>query len=98
MHYGSGDKDFFVAYQDILPGLVAGFGPDIILVSAGYDLHIRDPLAGLRVTDEGIRNIVRGILSSKKEIPCVFCLEGGYNLAALSGSVLITIEELLYFE
>jgi len=98
MHYGSGDKDYFTAFQDILPGLVNRFNPDIILVSAGYDLHVGDPLAGLRVTNEGIRNIVRGILSSKKNIPYIFSLEGGYNLAALSGSVLITIEELLYFE
>jgi len=98
MHYGAGDKDFFAAYQDILPGLVTRFDPDIILVSAGYDLHVNDPLAGLRVTNEGIRNIVRGILSSKKNIPYIFSLEGGYNLTSLSGSVLITIEELLYFE
>lgn len=98
MNYGAGDKDFFTAYQDILPGLVNRFGPDIILVSAGYDLHVNDPLAGLRVTNEGIRNIVRGILSSKKNIPYIFSLEGGYNLTSLSGSVLITLEELLYFE
>lgn len=98
MHYGAGDKDYFVAYQDILPGLVRHFDPDIILVSAGYDLHSADPLAGLRVTNEGIRNIVRGILSSKKNIPHIFCLEGGYNLTALSESVLITLEKLLSFE
>jgi acetoin utilization deacetylase AcuC-like enzyme len=98
MLHGAGDKDFFAAYQDILPGLVKRFDPDIVLVSAGYDLHVNDPLAGLRVTNEGIRNIVRGILSSKQNIPYIFSLEGGYNLASLSGSVLITLEELLYFE
>ncbi|MDH4233004.1 MAG: histone deacetylase [Nitrospirota bacterium] len=98
MHYGAGDKDFFVVFQDILPGLVNKFDPDIMLVSAGYDLHARDPLAGLRVTNEGIRNIVRGILSSKKNIPHIFSLEGGYNLTSLSESVLITLEELLYYE
>lgn len=98
MHYGAGDKDFFMAYQDILPGLVKRFDPDIVLVSAGYDLHVNDPLAGLRVTNEGIKTIVRGILSSKKNIPHIFCLEGGYNLTSLSGSVLITLQELLYFE
>jgi acetoin utilization deacetylase AcuC-like enzyme len=98
MLYGSGDKDYFTAFQDILPGLVNRFDPDIILVSAGFDLHAADPLAGLRVTNEGIKNIVRGILSSKKGIPCILSLEGGYNLAALSGAVLITLEELLYFE
>ncbi|MBI5074668.1 MAG: histone deacetylase [Nitrospirae bacterium] len=98
MQHGSGDKDFFHAYQDILPGLVSNFKPDIVLVSAGYDLHAADPLAGLRVTNEGIRTIVRGILSSKQGIPYIFCLEGGYNLYSLSESVLITIEELLTYE
>lgn len=98
MHYGAGDKDFLNAYQDILPGLVSNFKPDIILVSAGYDLHAKDPLAGLKVTSEGIRNVVRGILSSSKDIPCIFSLEGGYDLTSLGESVVITIEELLYFE
>jgi len=98
MYYGSGDKNYFTAFQDILPGLVNRFDPDIVLVSAGYDLLAADPLAGLRVTNEGIRNIVRGTLSSKTNIPHIFCLEGGYDLTALSGAVLITIEELLYFE
>lgn len=98
MQHGSGDKDYFHAYQDILHGLVSRFDPDIVLVSAGYDLHAGDPLAGIRVTNEGIRSIVRGILSSKKDIPYIFCLEGGYNLDTLSESVFITLEELLYFE
>ena len=62
MPYGSGDKDFYYAYRDILPRLIKGFRPDIILVSAGYDIHVRDPLSGLNVTNEGMRSIVRGIL------------------------------------
>jgi acetoin utilization deacetylase AcuC-like enzyme len=95
MRHGSGDKDYFHAYQDILPGLILNFDPDIVLVSAGYDLHAGDPLAGIRVTDEGIKNIVRAILTSKKGIPFIFCLEGGYNLSSLSASILITVKELL---
>lgn len=98
MGFGSGDKDYFHAYQDILPGLVTRFDPDLVLVSAGYDLHADDPLAGLRVTDEGIKTIVQAILTSKKSIPYIFCLEGGYNLSSLSDSVLITIDELLTTE
>jgi len=98
MPYGAEDKDFFTAYHDVLPALVSNFKPDIILVSAGYDLHAKDPLAGLKVTNEGIRNILRGILSCAKDVPCIFSLEGGYNLTALSESVLITLEELLYFK
>jgi len=95
MHHGAGDKDYFHAYQDILPGLILNFDPDIVMVSAGYDLHAGDPLAGIRVTDEGIKNIVRAIVTSKKGIPYIFCLEGGYNLSSLSASVLITVNELL---
>jgi len=41
---GSGNKDYLAVYQDILPGLVQRFGPDIILVSAGYDIHKYDPM------------------------------------------------------
>lgn len=93
MRSGSGDKDFFPVYNDILPSVLRGFHPDIILVSAGYDVHKDDPLAAIRVSDEGIRCIVRGILSFPA--PAVFALEGGYDLNALAGSVLITIEEMM---
>ncbi len=97
---GSGDKDYYYAYRDILPGLIKNFRPDIILISAGYDIHADDPLSGINVTYEGMRNIVRGILLKKTttylpSIPYVFALEGGYNLHALSESVLLTIRELL---
>lgn len=97
MRHGSGNREYFEAYQDILPGLVARFDPDLILVSAGYDLHSRDPLSGIRVSDEGIRTIVRSIIGSKQGIPQIFCLEGGYDLDALAESVLITLGELLTY-
>lgn len=98
MHHGSGDKDFFSAYHDYLPLQVRKFRPDIVLVSAGYDIHAGDPLAGLRVTNEGIRSIVRSILQSCPAVPHIFCLEGGYNLVSLSESVVITVEGLLTCE
>jgi acetoin utilization deacetylase AcuC-like enzyme len=94
---GSADKDYFQIYQDVLPGLIRQFDPDIILVSAGYDIRTEDPLAGMRVSDEGLRVIVQGILSGK-DVPAIFALEGGYDLDALSRSVLLTIRELLTFE
>ncbi len=91
---GSGNKDYLHIYQDILPDLVRRFGPDIILVSAGYDIHARDPHADIRVTSEGIRGMVRSILACSS-CPVVFTLEGGYDLESLGESVLITIEEML---
>jgi acetoin utilization deacetylase AcuC-like enzyme len=92
---GSGNKDYLSVYQDILPGLIQRFSPDIILVSAGYDIHVNDPHADIRVSHEGIRAIVQSILLSSASIPAVFTLEGGYDLPSLSDSVRITIEEML---
>jgi len=100
MHAGSGDKDYYYVYRDILPGLVKKFRPDIILVSAGYDINASDPLSNIYITGEGMRNIIRGILLRSTttylpSMPYVFVLEGGYDLDSLSKSVYITINELL---
>jgi acetoin utilization deacetylase AcuC-like enzyme len=105
LQYGAGDKDYSFAYHDTLTRFVRKFGPDIILISAGYDIHARDPLSGINISDEGVRSIVRGILSCstitrhsesvEKSLPFIFALEGGYDLYALSESVLITIREIL---
>jgi acetoin utilization deacetylase AcuC-like enzyme len=83
---GSGNKDYLTVYQDILPGVVHRFGPDIILVSAGYDIHAHDPHANIRVTHEGIHGIVRSILNCA-DVPVVFVLEGGYDLPSDRKSV-----------
>jgi len=92
---GSGDAEIHDAYNVRLPELVRSFSPDIILVSAGYDLHVQDPLAGLSVTDAGIKDLVRGILYAHPDIPVIFTLEGGYNLQVLSTGVLNTVRELI---
>lgn len=94
MRYGSANKEYFNVYNDILPGLVRQFSPDILLVSAGYDLHQKDPLAAISISTEGIRNIVHSILTCA-DCPAVFTLEGGYDLSALAESVKVTVEELL---
>jgi acetoin utilization deacetylase AcuC-like enzyme len=95
LYAGSGDKDYLFIYQDVLPGIVKDFNPDIVLVSSGYDLHTRDPLASMRVTNEGLRAIVKAILQTSNK-PVISTLEGGYDLVALSEGVKLTLEEMLY--
>jgi acetoin utilization deacetylase AcuC-like enzyme len=90
----SGDAEVLDIYHNDLPPYVKSFEPDIILVSAGYDLHESDPLAQLNVTHEGIRQIVRTVLDGAK-VPFVFFLEGGYDEKALSENVKITLEEMM---
>ncbi len=81
-------------YENKLLPIIDKFDPDIILVSAGYDLHESDPLAQLNITTEGIRKMVRMILDSK-DLPFVFFLEGGYDVQALAKNVKVTLEEML---
>lgn len=94
LYAGSGDREYIQIYQDILPGLIEKFSPDIILVSSGFDLHTRDPLASMRVTNDGLRAIVKSILTASSK-PVIFTLEGGYDLTALSDGIKITLEEML---
>jgi len=91
---GSTDNELLDIYENDLPPFVKDFNPDIILVSAGYDLHESDPLAQLNITTEGIRRIVRLILDSA-DVPFVFFLEGGYNVNALGENVKVTLKEII---
>jgi acetoin utilization deacetylase AcuC-like enzyme len=95
---GTGVKQFMRVYQDLLPQVMDNFAPDIVLVSAGYDLYTGDPLAAINVSKDGIQSIVQGILRAAKGLPVIFTLEGGYNLEDLGELVVITLRELLYSE
>jgi acetoin utilization deacetylase AcuC-like enzyme len=95
MHAGAGDAEYTSVYRDILPPLVKTFSPDMVLVSAGYDIMNDDPLSAIHVSDSGIRSMVHSILRCCSSLPVVFALEGGYSLPALSSSVRITLEEML---
>jgi acetoin utilization deacetylase AcuC-like enzyme len=90
----SSDIELLDIYENDLPPFIEYFDPDIILVSAGYDLHESDPLAQLNITTNGIRTMVRGLLDSKA-IPFVFFLEGGYDVRALGENVKVTLQEML---
>jgi acetoin utilization deacetylase AcuC-like enzyme len=94
LKHNSSDEDILKIYKEELPPLVEKFNPDIILVSAGYDIHESDPLAGLNITTEGIKELVHEILTLKN-IPYIFMLEGGYDVDALAQSVRVTVEEML---
>ncbi len=91
---GTRDSELLEIYNKEVPILIDKFNPDLIMVSAGYDIHIDDPLGDFRITTNGIKELVDTILTySNKEY--IFFLEGGYNLEALGKSVFVTIEKML---
>ena len=87
---GVGDKGFEDLYGAIVIPALRRFSPDIILVSAGYDAHQADPLAGLTVTGHGFYEITRLLADCSRELAedrLLMVLEGGYNPEALAISI-----------
>lgn len=71
----------------------ASFQPDLLIVSAGYDANTADPLAGVNLQPQDYKILTQYCLNLTSKI--VFGLEGGYDLDALSRSVVATIEQCL---
>jgi acetoin utilization deacetylase AcuC-like enzyme len=87
---GSTDEDYIVAFHEVVEPAVAGFGPALVLVSAGFDAHEEDPLAGMLVTEAGFRELARRTAALGPRVAAV--LEGGYNLATLPRLVNAALE------
>jgi acetoin utilization deacetylase AcuC-like enzyme len=94
---GDGGVKLREAFNDrILPALDA-FGPELIVVSAGFDAHERDPLASLRMVEDDFAWVTRKLMESAEKLCAgrlVSVLEGGYDLQGLSGSVKAHVSEL----
>jgi acetoin utilization deacetylase AcuC-like enzyme len=93
---GSGDAVFLSHVEHVVRPLARRYAPDLLLLSAGYDAHAEDPLAGCRVTDAGFAGMAALMRATADElgIGLGLVLEGGYDLSALSRSVVVTLEAL----
>jgi acetoin utilization deacetylase AcuC-like enzyme len=95
---GSGDREFLGAWEKKIGPALSAFRPELLLVSAGFDGHRDDPLAGLEVTTDGYRELARMIKGwsiARTSGRSVWVLEGGYNLQALGESAVACLEVLL---
>ena len=84
---GSGSREFRQAWGQLGLPAVHSFQPDLILVSAGFDAHERDPLGQLELTDDDYQWITREIMSLASDNAkgrVISILEGGYDLQALA--------------
>jgi acetoin utilization deacetylase AcuC-like enzyme len=84
---GSGHNEIVAAFRERLVPAAQAFRPDLVLVSAGFDSRIDDPLGGFTLTDDDFAELT-GIVKEIAEKHCggrlVSTLEGGYNLAGLA--------------
>lgn len=91
---GSGDAVFTSMVDHVVLPVARSYGPQLILVSAGYDAHADDPLAGCEVTDAGFAAMAASMrrFAAEVEAPLGLVLEGGYDLGALARGLLATLQ------
>ena len=78
---GSGDVEYLEAFDELVEPAVRAFDPGLVLVSAGFDAHLDDPLAEMEVSEAGFTELARRSAQLGPRVAAV--LEGGYNLATL---------------
>ncbi|MDJ0960749.1 MAG: histone deacetylase [Acidimicrobiia bacterium] len=79
------------AMRWVILDVMRDFAPDWILVSAGYDAHRADPLAGIRLVESDYGVMAHLLTDVVPAHRVVFFLEGGYDLAAMTASVAATL-------
>lgn len=95
---GAAGGDLLLLYRAFIPTVVAAYQPQLILISAGFDAHKDDPLANFELTSRdfaGLTRIVKDAADAVCDGRLVLVLEGGYDIGALSSSVLACARELV---
>jgi acetoin utilization deacetylase AcuC-like enzyme len=98
VRYGTSRKDYHDMFRTALDRAAAKIRPELVLVSAGFDAHARDPIGSLGLEVEDFVTLtleVLGVAKTHAKGRLVSCLEGGYNLEALAESVQAHLEALL---
>lgn len=93
-----GDAEYGRVYGQIVEPVVRAFDPELVLVSAGFDPHRDDPLAGMAVTERGFARIAASCLKGAAGAAggrAVFVLEGGYDLDGTAASTAAVMRVLL---
>mgnify|MGYP001090672022 CR=1 FL=1 len=95
---GSGSAEFRAAFAGPVFSAVDSFAPDLVVISAGFDAHWRDPLAGINLVEDDF-DWATGVLMELAARYCggrlVSVLEGGYDLEGLSLSVAAHVSRLM---
>jgi acetoin utilization deacetylase AcuC-like enzyme len=95
---GDGGEQFRMALNEAVLPRVESFRPDVVILCAGFDAHIHDPLGGLRLVEEDFRDAtlrIMEIAARRCGSRIVSLLEGGYNPPDLAASVAAHVGALL---
>ncbi|MGC8603808.1 MAG: histone deacetylase family protein [Desulfomonilaceae bacterium] len=87
---GCGNEEYAAVFYNLVYPLLQVYQPQLILVSAGFDAHEKDPLGGMNLTEDGYEYMVKLLMRSAWQACAerlILVLEGGYHLGALRNSV-----------
>jgi acetoin utilization deacetylase AcuC-like enzyme len=98
MPAGCGDAEYGAVFRELVTPILQEFRPEILLVSAGFDAHVRDPLASMQVSSQGfgafaseLRHVAEDTCAGRM----LLILEGGYDLRGLGDAVAEVAQVLL---
>lgn len=95
---GSGKKEIFEVYKEDLRRAAHSFAPDLVMISAGFDSRLGDPLGDFTLVDSDFAELTRLLLELAGEYAggrLVSVLEGGYNLSGLASAAAAHVEALV---
>ncbi|XP_063863444.1 histone deacetylase 6-like isoform X3 [Scylla paramamosain] len=91
---GMGDAEYLAAFLEVVLPVATEFNPQLVLVSAGFDAAVGDPLGGYNVTPECYGHMTK-FLTSVGDGRVIVALEGGYNLTSISYCMTLCAKALL---
>ncbi|NNK14684.1 MAG: histone deacetylase, partial [Desulfofustis sp.] len=94
---GFGDREYAAIFNDIVIPVGRAYRPELILVSAGFDIYHGDPLGSMSVGPAGFAYMTRALLGLADEVcqgRLLVTLEGGYNLKGQRDGALAVLSEL----
>jgi acetoin utilization deacetylase AcuC-like enzyme len=97
LEVGATDLDYWRVYDEIVGPVLERYAADLVIISAGYDAHEHDPLAGMRVSTAGYAAIVGRLRAAADRASggrLALVTEGGYHLQALGACLEATVAEL----
>eukprot|EP00602_Paraphysomonas_sp_CaronLab_P006300 CAMPEP_0185026656 /NCGR_PEP_ID=MMETSP1103-20130426/10988_1 /TAXON_ID=36769 /ORGANISM="Paraphysomonas bandaiensis, Strain Caron Lab Isolate" /LENGTH=460 /DNA_ID=CAMNT_0027560309 /DNA_START=209 /DNA_END=1591 /DNA_ORIENTATION=+ len=94
-------EEFRRRWREVIYEMVR-FNPQLVIISAGFDAHIRDPLGGMQLEEEDYKWATELVMDACKlcaqqqgsAVPCISVLEGGYDLLAISRSAAVHVKAL----
>jgi acetoin utilization deacetylase AcuC-like enzyme len=97
MERGAASEDYRLVFAEVLMPILRQFKPDLVLVSAGFDAHERDPLANMRLTTEAFAAMtmeLRTVAAECCDGRMALVTEGGYDLQAFAASLTAVVDTL----